>query len=190
MLVKVRHICSTQVADRLLPKSFQLRFRAGISVPLIIPKALATFTPLLRREGFLPTTKFEQGDANTIAFPKHSFDVLVFHDIFYETTLNVPEVLARFNGFLKPGGHVYLDFMNLKTVWLWRLLGKERKYKRYSIGQIRAALHDQGFEILEMRRSVGTNSKLIKALSTALWIMLGTSNAYGLIARKKNDREA
>jgi ubiquinone/menaquinone biosynthesis C-methylase UbiE len=144
----------------------------------------ADLYPVFRKEGLLATTEFARADANTVVYPDESFDVMVFHDIFYETALNVPDVLARFKTFLKPGGHVFLDFMNQKTSRLWRLIGKERQYRRYTVAQIRTALAESGFEILELRRSSGASSPLVILFNSVLWNVFRTSNAFAVIARK------
>lgn len=148
-------------------------------------KGFGDLYPVLRQEGHLATTHFVRGDANTIVYPLQSSDLIVFHDIFYEPALNVPDVLARFKTFLRPGGHIYLDYMNQSTAWLWRLLGKERQYKRYTTAQIRTALEENGFEILELQRSSGTNSRVVKLFNHVLWTVFRTSNAFALVARKR-----
>jgi SAM-dependent methyltransferase len=140
---------------------------------------------VFRGEGLLTTTTFAGADANKVTYPAGSFDLVVFHDIFYETALNVPDVLIRYRDFLKPGGFVYLDFMNQNTAWLWKLIGKERKYKRYTLAQIRSALQESGFDLLEMRRSSGASNPVVIFLNWALWIVFRTSNAFALVARKR-----
>ena len=144
----------------------------------------AELYPVFRREGMLATTTFSRADANTVTYPARSFDLIVFHDIFYETALNVPDVLNRFREFLKPGGYVYLDFMNQNTAWLWRLIGKERTYRRYTVAQIRGALEENGFDLLEIRRGSGASNPLVVCLNSILWTMFRTSNAFALVARK------
>jgi SAM-dependent methyltransferase len=148
-------------------------------------EAFADLFPVFQQEGLLATTEFSRADANTVAFPALSFDLAVFHDIFYETALNVPDVLARYRGFVKPDGFVYLDFMNEGTAWLWRLIGKERQYRRYSRAQILKALENSGFELLELRRSSGASSRAVIILNWALWTFFRTSNAFALVARKR-----
>ena len=140
---------------------------------------------VFRGEGLLATTTFAGADANKVTYRAGSFDLVVFHDIFYENALNVPDVLIRYRDFLKPGGFVYLDFMNQNTAWLWKLIGKERKYKRYTVTQIRSALEESGFDLLEMRRSSGAAIRAVIFLNWALWTIFGTSNAFALVARKR-----
>ena len=149
-------------------------------------EAFAELYPVFKQEGLLETTRFSRADANTITFPPATFDLAVFHDIFYEFALNVPDVLARYREFLKPGGFIYMDFMNQKTARLWRLLGKEREYKRYTTSQIRKALKDNGFELLEMRRSCGSPSRAVRFLNWGLWTFFRTSNAFSVVARKRS----
>ena len=146
----------------------------------------ADLFPVFRREGMLATTTFSRADANTVAYPAKSFDLIVFHDIFYETALNIPDVLNRFREFPSPGGYVYLDFMNQDTELVWRLIGKERMYKRYKLAEIRRALSENGFELLEIRRSSGTSNRLVACLSYMLWTMFRTSNAFAVVAQKNH----
>ena len=149
-------------------------------------EAFADLYPVFRAEGHLSTTTFARADANTVTFPAESFDLIVFHDIFYESALNIPDVLFRYRDFLKPGGYVFLDFMNMDTALLWRLIGKERQYKRYSRAQIDKALHDSDLELLEIRRSSGSSNRAVIFLNWALWTFFRTSNAFAVMARKRH----
>ena len=147
----------------------------------------ADLFPVFQRDGMLATTTFSRADANTVTYPANSFDVIVFHDIFYEAALNIPDVLHRFRDFLRPGGYLYLDFMSQSTELVWRLLGKGRAYKRYKLAEVRRTLVENGFELLELRRSSDTSNPLVACLNAMLWTMFRTSNAFAVIARK-NDR--
>ena len=148
-------------------------------------EGFAGLYPVFRGEGLLAATTFVRADANTVTYSAGSFDLIVFHDIFYETALNVPDILIRYSDFLKPGGFVYLDFMSQDTAWLWKLIGRERKYRRYTIAQIRNALEESGFDLLDMRRSSGASNHVVIFLNWALWIVSRTSNALALVARKR-----
>lgn len=148
-------------------------------------EAFAGLYPVFRGEGLLRTTTFSRADANTVVYPAGKFDLIVFHDIFYETALDIPAMLGRFQVFLRPGGYLYLDFMSQGTGWLWRVLGRGKAYKRYAMTGVQGALFANDFEILELKPSGGVSNPIVGVLNRILWAAFRTSNAYAIIARKK-----
>lgn len=148
----------------------------------------AAFFPLFRKEVLLGNTTFLRADARSVAFRPESFDVVIIHDVLYETGLEAAELIRRSKEFLKPGGVIYLDFMNLRTRWLWRLLGKEREYRRYRLEDIIRDLESNGFQCTEWRPCTGGSSRGAALFHTMLRRFFRTSNAIAVIARKRTDK--
>ncbi len=136
----------------------------------------------LQAEGRLADVEIAQGDAMTAVFAPASFDALILHDVLYEQALDLADILPRYRPCLAPEGLLYLDFMNLRVRWLWRLLGREKAYRRYDPAEVDALLRRNGFTILE-RRPVRPQRGLMKRLLHGVLGMVGESNAFAIAAR-------
>jgi len=144
----------------------------------------AQFFNIFRRQGLLATTLFMRANALTIEFAPHSFDLIIMHDILYEKALDLGALLDHHQRFLAPGGMLYLDFMNRQTQWLWRLLGKERDYRRYGIAEVEGLLHSKGFEVIERAHATGRSGRWTSLFHLALQRLLRTSNTIAVLAIK------
>lgn len=147
----------------------------------------AEFAPFLhafRADGHLANTLFLRADALTVAFRPASFDAILIHDVLYETGLDLGALLARHVPALKPGGLVYLDVMDTRLGRLWRLLGKERDYRRYRLDDVTATLEAHGLRLVETRPAIGARRGPVRLAHQALWRATGLSNAVGMIAEK------
>jgi len=141
----------------------------------------------LQAAGLLPGVEIAQGDAMTATFAPARFDAVILHDVLYERALDLGELLPRYRRFLAPGGLLYLDFMNLRVRWLWRLLGREKAYRRYAPADVAALLARNGFTMLE-RRPVRPQRGLMKHVVHGLLSVIGESNAFAVAARRDGDR--
>ncbi len=147
-------------------------------------RAFAPFYGIFRAEGVLPRTSFMQADALTIAFRPAVFDAVLIHDVLYETGLDAAELVGRFAPTLRPGGLLYLDFMNAGTERLWRWLGKERAYRRYRPRDVLRIVEKAGFEVIEIEPHSGSDHPAVRLFHWVLWTVLRTSNTYAVVARK------
>lgn len=145
----------------------------------------AAFDDIFRSEGLLDGVTFRQADAMRIAYPPASFDLVVMHDLLYEEALDLDRLLARYRPWLKPDGLVYFDYMNSATRRLWRLLGKERAYRRYGRAEVWAILDRHCLDLVE-EAPVAPGRRPLKALAHAVLTRLfGTSNAFAVVARAR-----
>ncbi|MDQ0321105.1 SAM-dependent methyltransferase [Pararhizobium capsulatum DSM 1112] len=142
----------------------------------------AAFFNIFRQEGLLADVRFFHADAMTVSYPNARFNLLVMHDLLYETALDLETMLARYIPFVAPGGLVYFDFMNARLRTLWRLLGKEKQYRRYDPDEVRSLLARHGLTVLEWQ-AVRSGSKGPSAGFHALLRALGTANAFAVMAR-------
>ncbi len=142
------------------------------------------FYDLFRKDGMIANTNFRIANALTVAYPANSFDLIIIHDVFYETGLPVEVLLDRFRPMLKPGGLLFFDFVNARTERLWRLLGSKQKFQRYDPDAVRKLIAGLGYAILEWRPTYGNSGKakmVIHKLSEAL---LRQSNSYAVLIQK------
>jgi len=144
----------------------------------------APFYDLFRREGHLQTTQFQQADAMEIEFEPESLDLIILHDVLYEPALDLEALVDRLRPFLKPGGLLFLDFVNSRTLWIWKLLGRPNQFRRYDPRRVRAFLEGTGFEIVDWRRPQRSSSRLVRLFHALLWHILRASNNYAVLARK------
>ena len=144
----------------------------------------APFYPVFRADGHLTKTAFLRADALSVGFRPESFDAIVIHDVLYETGLDLDDQLERFAPTLKPGGLVYLDAMNESTRRLWRMLGKEKAYRRYRREDVMASLRRHGFEVAEWRPVFGASGRLLRLFHAVLWHGARLCNTFAVVAVK------
>jgi len=146
------------------------------------------FAPLFDifgKEGVLHGTAFMTADAMTACFAPRAFDLIVMHDLLYEPALDLDALLSRYLPVLAPGGLIYFDYMNQGVHWLWSLLGKEKRYRRYRAGEIAAILRRHDLEIVERRAVKPSGSSLKAAFHAVLTNLFRTSNAFAVIVRRR-----
>lgn len=140
---------------------------------------------ILRDRGLLQRVDFSVGDARTADYPPDSFDIIVFHDVFYETALDAPEIVARFVPAVKPGGLVYFDLMDERAHRIWRMMGAELPdYRRYNIDSALARVRAAGLEIIAQSPTDENRDGLKRATITLIRKTTGIANAFGILARR------
>ncbi|WP_292295137.1 class I SAM-dependent methyltransferase [Marivita sp.] len=144
----------------------------------------APFYTLFQQDGHLKTTRFLQADIMTQEFAPASFDLIILHDILYEKALDMNAVITRLGTYLKPGGLVFLDFVNLRTGWVWTMLGKPNRFRRYDPRNVRRFLEQAGFDVIDWRPTHGSKSISARTLHATLRLF-GASNNYAVLARYK-----
>jgi SAM-dependent methyltransferase len=145
----------------------------------------APFHGLFRKDGHLLTTEFEQADAMAIEFAVSQFDLIVLHDVLYEPALDLEKLTTRLQTYLKPGGLIFIDFVNSRTRWIWKLMGKPEQFRRYDPNRVKAFLGELGFEIVDWRPTHRSKSTVVSMLHIILWYGFRASNNYAFLARKK-----
>lgn len=145
------------------------------------------FFDIFRQEGLLGDVRFFRADAMAVDYPNTRFDLLVMHDLLYETALDLETLLRRYVPFLTPLGLIYFDFMNARLHGLWRLLGKEKRYRRYDPNEVRHILGRLGLTVVEWR-AVRSGSKGPTAGFHALLQAMGTANAFAVLARLDGEK--
>ncbi len=144
----------------------------------------APFHTLFQQDGHLMTTRFLQADIMAQEFPEASFDLIILHDILYEKALDMDAVITRLSIYLKPGGMVFLDFVNLRTRWVWMMLGKPDRFRRYDPKKVQRYLKEAGFNVIDWRPTHGSKSIGARTLHATLRLF-GASNNYAVLARYK-----
>lgn len=145
----------------------------------------AKFYGLFKAEGHLSATRFEQADIMEKRFDPGMFDLIILHDILYEHALDLELVIERLLPALAPRGLVFLDFVNARTGWIWSLLGRGNRYRRYDPRTVRAFLARAGLEIVDWRPTHGAKSLSARAVHATLRLF-GASNNYAVLARKRD----
>ncbi|CAN7593014.1 hypothetical protein [Rhizobium sp. LjRoot254] len=145
----------------------------------------AVFFDIFRDEGVLEGVSFANTDVMMADFPLARFNLIVMHDLLYETALELDTLLARLLPLLAADGLLYIDFMNAHLHWLWMLLGKEKQYRRYRPRDVWGLLDRHGLAVLE-HRPVLPSAGGLTALFHRLLRAFGTSNAIAVVARLKS----
>lgn len=143
------------------------------------------FFDIFRQEGLLANAVFTRADIREMSIDSDSFDLVILHDILYEPEIDLIAMLDKVRTVLSPGGLLYLDFMNIRVRWLWKLLGREREYQRYDPDELTCTLDRYGFDILHagpVHKSGWGTAGLFHA---ALWAVCRTSNSIGVMAIKR-----
>ena len=144
----------------------------------------APFLELFRRDGHLSRLDFRQGDVMALNFAPRAYDLVILHDILYEPALDMQALLAHLDTALKPGGLLFLDFVNSQTRWLWKALGRGDRFRRYHPDEVRRIMARAGYEIIDWRPASASASPAGRALHGVLQGLLRISNRYALMARK------
>jgi SAM-dependent methyltransferase len=146
------------------------------------------FAPLhaiFQKDGKIGNTRFQVADALTVEYPDNSFDLVIIHDVFYETGLPMDVLLRKFHRSLRPGGLLFFDFVNRRTEWLWRMLGSSHTFNRYDPDWVRQITSDLGYSIIEWQPTYGNSSLAKLAIHKLSEIFLRQSNGYAVLIRKQ-----
>lgn len=145
--------------------------------------AFVAFGKQLQAMGLLPEVMILQADAMTAEWPDGWFDAILLHDIMYEDALNLHLLLPRLSRFLAPGGLVVLDVMDARLHWLWKLMGREHAYRRYTLAEVRQAIRASGMtEIAQV--AVPPRAGLARQTLYLALRAFGLSNAVAFVARR------
>jgi SAM-dependent methyltransferase len=172
--------CGAFAAEMLLPRLFVHEITS-----FDYTDHFAILYDRFREEGYLANTRFFVRDARLVELSENFFDLIIMNDIFYEMELSFESMLEKYSGFLKPGGLLIFDVMDIRTRRLWKLLGKEAAYRRYDRLAIISLLSGKGFEILECLPSLGNKTFLDRLFRKVLWYVFGLSNNFTFLAQKK-----
>jgi len=146
-------------------------------------QAFVAFGHHLQSERLLTGVEIVHADIMAAIWPEGHFDAILLHDILYEDALDIADLLPKLSTFLISGGYVYLDVMDARVRWLWRLLGRERSYRRYTQGELSTALHRAGLSEIE-RQPLRPRGGLVRQVLHRLLRCGGVSNAFALSTRK------
>jgi SAM-dependent methyltransferase len=146
----------------------------------------AHFFDTLKQEGYIANTSFKQADAMKVKFPETTFDLIIIHDVFYEQALEMNSLVIHLCPYLKPGGYIYLDFVNARTEWIWRIFGKGGRFRRYDPVLVRKFLEENGFSIVEFDPVIRTGSIVLRTLHLVLWNIFRASNNYSVFAQRSD----
>jgi SAM-dependent methyltransferase len=144
----------------------------------------APFHGIFRKEGHLLTTEFQQADAMDIEFEASKFDLIILHDVLYEPALDLENLTTRLKTYLKPGGLIFIDFVNSRTGWIWRIMGKPEQFSRYDPNRVKKFFANSGFEIVDWRPTHRSKSTVVSMFHMLLWYVFRASNNYAFLARK------
>ncbi len=145
------------------------------------------FAPLyeaMRVRGKLPQTSFFVGSATDAEFEPASFDLVLMHDLLYEPALDAPNLLRRYHAYLKPGGFLFFDVMDLRIRRLWTFLGKEVGHKRYDLSALRTDLNTH-YEIVDCAPYLGVKGPLDALFRRVLWHVFGLANNFAFLIRRR-----
>lgn len=144
----------------------------------------APFLDIFIHEGKMPEVEFRLTDVTAAKFDSNRFDVVILHDILYEPALDLADLLAKTTPALRPGGVLFLDFVNARTAWLWRALGREKPFRRYDPDTVRQALAENGLEVVAWAPTHGAGNPLVALAHKTLWRLSGLSNAHAVLSRR------
>lgn len=140
------------------------------------------FHALFQRDGHLQNTTFLRADINNEDFGTNRFDLIILHDILYESALDMASVITKLKATLKPGGMIFFDFVNARTAWIWTLLGRRTQFRRYDPRVVGEFLADAGFVIVDWRPTHGAKSLSARTVHRTLRLA-GAANNYAVLAR-------
>ena len=141
--------------------------------------------PVFRACGYLQNTRFFVASALDVTFPANSFDLVIMHDVLYERALPFDVMFEKYDAYLRPGGLIFFDLMDVRMQKIWKKLGKEADYQRYDIGATLAYLQARGYQVLECLpslKAVGLANKLFRRV---LWHGFRRANSFAIMARKR-----
>lgn len=141
--------------------------------------------PALRNRGHLSNVNFFIGDARSAEFAPESFDLIIMQDLLYEPALDFSWLFQKYDRYLRPGGLLFLTVLDMRTRRLWKLLGREKRYRRYDIPAVLLEIQDRDYQILDcVPNSLSPRGPLNWVFKQVLWRGFGLANEHAVLARK------
>jgi len=148
-------------------------------------RAFAPIYSALRARGHLANTSFFIGNVLSTEFAPETFDLIIMHDLLYEPMLDLSLLFRKYDRFLRPGGFFFLTVLDMRTRWLWKLLGREKPCKRYEIPAVLAEIRACGYQVLDcVPWSLQARGRLNQVFKQLLWRGFGLANEHAILARK------
>lgn len=151
----------------------------------IDPLLPAVHQELLERGLIAPSSTFKIADIMGFE-PSGQYDVVLINDLFFIKFVDFFAALPRYAKMLAPRGLLYFDILDVSAAPIWNLLHNDPRYRRYRMDEVRAALVQNGFEILEMLPSPGIKGGLDEVARRGMWAVARIANNFAFLARKQN----
>lgn len=134
-------------------------------------------------EGLITPSTFTCSDVMSFDTDKR-YDVILINDLFYTRYVDFYAVMARYVGFLKPGGRIYFDILDQRAGPVWRLFNKDANYRRYDMQSVRETLASHDLHIEVETPSPGIKGGFDGLLRRGMWASARIANNFIFMARK------
>lgn len=112
------------------------------------------------------------------------YDIVLINDVycfkhvdFYST---IPELAAS----VAPGGVLYFDVQDERAGPLWRAMGKDHRFRRYALPDVRQKLVSLGFDVETLFPVPSVKGGADSIARSLLWRGFGIANNFAFVARQ------
>jgi SAM-dependent methyltransferase len=137
----------------------------------------------LKSLGMLGESRFQVADMMSFESDRR-YDLVLINDVFFLRFVDFFAALPRYAQMLEPGGYLYFDILDRRAAAIWSLVNNDQRYRRYDMAEVRAALAENGLELLQMVPSPGIKGGLDGAMRRLLWAGGRIANNFAFLARK------
>ena len=116
--------------------------------------------------------------------PLRQYDLVLINDVFYTKHVNFFDHIEKYTACVKPGGYFYFDILDKKAEWLWKSLGKDKRYVRYNLKDVEEALDQYGLKIINKQPSLGIKGGSDYFLRKTVHSKLDIANNYIYLCQK------
>lgn len=139
----------------------------------------------LKATGLFDHVNYQTSSAEDFTTSK-KYDLVLINDLFYTKYVDFFEIYDRFADMVAPEGYIYFDLLDIKAGKIWSALGKDERFVRYDLNQIREKVEQSGFEIQTIKPSTGVGGKRDKVARVALSRLFGIANNHIFLAKRKS----
>ncbi|MFK7903328.1 MAG: hypothetical protein AB8B49_10865, partial [Nitratireductor sp.] len=113
------------------------------------------------------------------------YDLVLINDLFYHKGVKFFDLYDKLASYVAPNGYVYFDLLDIRAQKLWSALGKNERFVRYDLNEVKAKIEESGFDLSSVTPSLGIGGKLDFAIRKLLLTQFNVANNYIFLAKRK-----
>lgn len=133
--------------------------------------------------------KFEHVHFRTSSAEDYStskkYDLVLINDLFYHKGVDFFGLFDGLANPVSPQGYIYFDLLDVRAGRIWSALGKDSRFVRYDLDEIKAKVQQSGFDVLSITPSLGIGGSMDFAVRKFLLTTLNIANNYIFVAKRK-----
>ncbi len=148
-----------------------------------VDTALSALKDELQSRGLIGHSTFVIADVMQYEPPRR-YDVIIINDLFYTKHVDFHAVIARYARHLKPGGRIYFDILDKRAGPVWTAFGKDARYRRYDMQDVRDTLRKHGLSVEATIPSMGIKGGVDGLVRRLMWKVSTIANNFIFVAKR------